>query len=115
MQPPVYEAGLSCLLAKTDVYQIVCSHGDHGAVEGSYDVTVVTGDVPSGVDTQTLIQLPATESGTGALTVTTRGESRTVTVADVREIFEAIDDAVPCQRRRTDTLDSDGPPLADPR
>jgi hypothetical protein len=112
VQPAVYEAGLSYLLAKAGVDHVVCSHGDHGAFEGSYDVTVVTGRVPDGVDTQTVIRLPATESGTGDLTVTTRGESRTVTVADVRQIFAAIDDAIPSDRRRTDILDSDSPPLA---
>jgi hypothetical protein len=115
VQPAVYEAGLWHLLARADIDQIVCSHGDDGVVEGSYDVTVVTGDVPDGVDTQTVIRLPATESGTGDLTVTTGGESRTVPVGDVREILEAIDDAMPCVRRRTDTLDLDGPPLASAR
>jgi hypothetical protein len=115
VKPAVYEAGLSYLLAKADVDQIVCSRGDDAAVEGSYDVTVVTGDLPNGVDTETVIRLPVTESGTGELTVTTGGESRTVMVGDVRQIFEVIDDAMPSERRRTDTLDHDGPPLSHAR
>jgi hypothetical protein len=88
VEPLLYESALSDLVRSADVD--VFSHRSPDALPGSYDVAIVTGDLPAGVAVDVEIRLPAAEHGTGEMTLRSRGGSRTIPVHGLGHILAAI-------------------------
>ena len=67
--------------------------GTPGAIEASsYDIGVVTSDLPGGVRVRVVIQLPATPSGSGVGRVRTGLSEREVPITGILSIRELIDE-----------------------
>ncbi len=104
VQPVLYESALLAILRRADIDDVLSSSELEGDIDGRYDAAVVTGDVPRGVASEVTIHLPSSESGTGDITVRDQHGSRTSGLFSLRQIFEALDTALPASPSRADLI-----------
>lgn len=104
VQPALFETALVDILRRANIDDVVSAAELDGDIRGSYDIAVVTGDVPDGVTSEVTIQLPQNESGTGDITVRDHSGSRTSRLISLRQVFDALDRASPASLRRADLI-----------
>ncbi len=98
VRPVLYETALLGILRRADIDDVLSSAELEGDISGTYDVAVVTGDVPDGVASKVTIHLPGNESGKGDIIVENHSGSRTSPLIRLRQVFEAL----AARRRRRD-------------
>jgi hypothetical protein len=94
MEPAVLEGAMAVLLEAGDANEVVQLHSSPVIdLTGPYDAAIVTGDLPTELQADVVIALPAAESGMGH--VITAGADREVEVHSHRQVIDLLDEQFP--------------------
>lgn len=92
VSPPLLADTLARALADDELEVII--HHDAGHHEGheAFDVGVVMGALPPGLDVAVVITLPADDAGTGPVRIISDAGEREVVITDIASVRHLIDD-----------------------
>ena len=94
VSPPLLADTLARALADDELEVVIHDAGDDEGHE-AFDVGLVTGALPPGVDVAVVVSLPADDPGTGPVRVRSEAGEREVVVTDIASVRHLIDDVSP--------------------
>lgn len=99
VSPQLLANTLARALADDQLEVVVHDDAEHDAEQEAFEVGVVTGALPPGVDVAVVVSLPADDGGTGPVRIRTDAGEREVVITDITSVRHLIEEARPASPR----------------